>query len=49
VDYSWEKRMKKCLAANPLAIFDFGLSALTNLQDEDFYELVTERNASLRL
>jgi len=43
-DNSWEKRMKKYLAPDLLIIDDFGLSALTPMQAEDFYEIVTERH-----
>ena len=43
-DLSWEKRMKKYLAPDLLIIDDFGLSALTAIQAEDFYEIVTERH-----
>jgi len=43
-DHSWEKRMKKYLAPDLLIIDDFGLSALTALQAEDFYEIVTEKH-----
>jgi DNA replication protein DnaC len=43
-DHSWEKRMKKYLSPDLLIIDDFGLSALTALQAEDFYEIVTERH-----
>jgi DNA replication protein DnaC len=43
-DQSWEKRIKKFLAPNLLIIDDFGLTALTPLQAEDFYEIVTERH-----
>lgn len=43
-DHSWEKRMKKYLAPDLLIIDDFGLSGLTALQAEDFYEIVTERH-----
>jgi len=43
-DYSWEKRMKKFLRPDLLIIDDFGLSALTPTQAEDFYEIVTERH-----
>lgn len=43
-DHSWEKRIKKYLAPDLLIIDDFGLSALTTIQAEDFYEIVTERH-----
>ena len=36
--------MKKYLAPDLLIIDDFGLSALTPMQAEDFYEIVTERH-----
>ncbi len=43
-DQSWEKRMKKCLAPDLLIIDDFGLSALSPIQAEDFYEIIAERH-----
>ncbi|HED00509.1 MAG TPA: AAA family ATPase [Proteobacteria bacterium] len=43
-DHSWEKRIKKYLYPDLLIIDDFGLSALTPAQAEDFYEIVTERH-----
>lgn len=43
-DHSWDKRMKKYLAPDLLIIDDFGLSALTPTQAEDFYEIVAERH-----
>lgn len=43
-DHSWEKRMKKYLAPDLLIIDDFGISALTAIQAEDFYEIITERH-----
>jgi DNA replication protein DnaC len=43
-DQSWEKRIKKFLRPNLLIIDDFGLTALTPTQAEDFYEIVTERH-----
>jgi len=43
-DHSWEKRMKKFLAPDLLIIDDFGLSLLTPIQAEDFYEIVSERH-----
>lgn len=43
-DHSWEKRIKKFLRPDLLIIDDFGLTALTPDQAEDFYEIVTERH-----
>jgi len=43
-DHSWEKRIKKYLTPDVLIIDDFGLSALTSTQAEDFYEIVAERH-----
>jgi DNA replication protein DnaC len=43
-DHSWEKRIKKFLRPDLLIIDDFGLTALTATQAEDFYEIVTERH-----
>lgn len=43
-DHSWEKRIKKFLRPDLLIIDDFGLTALTNTQAEDFYEIVTEKH-----
>jgi len=43
-DHSWEKRIKRFLRPNLLIIDDFGLTALTPTQAEDFYEIVTERH-----
>jgi DNA replication protein DnaC len=43
-DQSWEKRIKKFLRPDLLIIDDFGLTALTATQAEDFYEIVTERH-----
>jgi len=43
-DHSWDKRMKKYLGPDLLIIDDFGLSALTPTQAEDFYEIVAERH-----
>jgi DNA replication protein DnaC len=45
-DHSWEKRIKKFLRPDLLIIDDFGLTALTPTQAEDFYEIVTERHLS---
>ena len=43
-DHCWEKRIKKFLRPDLLIIDDFGLTALTATQAEDFYEIVTERH-----
>jgi DNA replication protein DnaC len=43
-DHSWQKRIKKFLRPDLLIIDDFGLTALTPTQAEDFYEIVTERH-----
>jgi DNA replication protein DnaC len=43
-DHSWEKRIKKFLRPDLLIIDDFGLTALTPTQAEDFYEIITERH-----
>lgn len=43
-DQSWEKRIKKYLTPDLLIIDDFGLSALTPIQAEDFYEIIVERH-----
>lgn len=43
-DNSWEKQIKKYLYPDVLIIDDFGLTALTPMQAEDFYEVVTERH-----
>jgi DNA replication protein DnaC len=43
-DHSWEKRITKFLRPDLLIIDDFGLTALTPTQAEDFYEIVTERH-----
>jgi DNA replication protein DnaC len=43
-DHSWEKRIKKFLRPDLLIIDDFGLTALTPLQAEDFYEIVADRH-----
>jgi DNA replication protein DnaC len=43
-DHCWEKRIKKFLRPDLLIIDDFGLTALTPTQAEDFYEIVTERH-----
>ncbi len=43
-DQSWEKQIKKYLYPDLLIIDDFGLTALSSIQAEDIYELVTERH-----
>jgi len=43
-DHSWEKRIKRFLRPDLLILDDFGLTALTPTQAEDFYEIVTERH-----
>ena len=43
-DQSWERQLKKYVRADLLIIDDFGLTALTPTQAEDFYEIVTERH-----
>lgn len=43
-DHSWEKRVKRFLRSDLLIIDDFGLTTLTPIQAEDFYEIVTERH-----
>jgi DNA replication protein DnaC len=43
-DQSWEKQIKKYLHPDLLIIDDFGLTALSTIQAEDIYELVTERH-----
>ncbi len=43
-DHSWERRIKKYLHPDVLIIDDFGLSALSPTQAEDFYEIVAERH-----
>jgi len=43
-DHCWEKRLTKYLRPHLLIIDDFGLSALSATQAEDFYEIVTERH-----
>ncbi len=43
-DHSWEKQLKKYTRPDLLIIDDFGLTALTPVQAEDFYEVVTERH-----
>ena len=43
-DQSWDKQLKKYLHPDLLIIDDFGLTALTPAQAEDFYEIVSERH-----
>lgn len=43
-DQSWDKRIKKYLVPDVLIIDDFGLSGLSPIQAEDFYEIVAERH-----
>lgn len=43
-DDTWEKALKKLLAPDLLIIDDFGLSALTMTQAEEFYEIIAERH-----
>lgn len=43
-DHCWEKRLAKYVRPNLLIIDDFGLSALSPTQAEDFYEIVSERH-----
>lgn len=43
-DQSWEKQLKRYLHPDLLIIDDFGLTALSPIQAEDIYELVTERH-----
>lgn len=43
-DQSWEKQVRKYLHPDLLIIDDFGLTALTPIQAEDIYEVVTERH-----
>jgi DNA replication protein DnaC len=43
-DHSWERQLKKYVRPDLLIIDDFGLTALTPIQAEDFYEVVTERH-----
>ncbi|OPY85865.1 MAG: Chromosomal replication initiator protein DnaA [Syntrophorhabdus sp. PtaU1.Bin153] len=44
-DQSWERQVKKYLRPDLLIIDDFGLTALTPIQAEDIYEIVTERHS----
>lgn len=43
-DHCWEKRIKRFVRPKLLILDDFGLTALTATQAEDFYEIVTERH-----
>jgi len=43
-DQSWERRLKKYVKPDLLIIDDFGLTTLSPIQAEDFYEVVTERH-----
>lgn len=43
-DGSWEKALKRLLAPDLLIIDDFGLSAMTMTQAEEFYEIIAERH-----
>jgi DNA replication protein DnaC len=43
-DQSWERQIKKYLHPDVLIIDDFGLTALTPIQAEDIYELISERH-----
>jgi DNA replication protein DnaC len=43
-DNSWEKRTKKYLHPDLLIIDDFGLTAITQAQAEDIYEIISERH-----
>jgi DNA replication protein DnaC len=43
-DQSWERQIKKYLHPDLLIIDDFGLTALTSIQAEDIYEVITERH-----
>jgi DNA replication protein DnaC len=43
-DQSWEKQLRKYLHPDLLIIDDFGVTALSPIQAEDIYELVTERH-----
>jgi DNA replication protein DnaC len=42
-DGTWEKALKKLLLPDLLIIDDFGLSAMTMTQAEEFYEIIAER------
>ena len=41
---TWEKALRKLLAPDLLIIDDFGLSAMTMAQAEEFYEIIAERH-----
>lgn len=43
-DGTWEKALRKLLAPELLIIDDFGLSAMTMPQAEEFYEIIAERH-----
>jgi len=43
-DQSWEKQIKKYVYPDLLIVDDFGLTALTPIQAEDMYEVITERH-----
>jgi DNA replication protein DnaC len=43
-DQSWESQVKRFVRPDLLIIDDFGLTALSYVQAEDFYEIVTERH-----
>jgi len=43
LDGTWERRLRRYLAADLLICDDFGLRAFTERQGEDLYELVSER------
>lgn len=43
-DGTWEKALKKLLLPDLLIIDDFGLSAMTMTQAEEFYEIIAERH-----
>jgi len=43
-DQSWERQVKKYIHPDVLIIDDFGLTALSPIQAEDIYEIVTERH-----
>jgi DNA replication protein DnaC len=48
-DHSWEKQIKKYLYPDCLIIDDFGLTALSPIQAEDFYEIVSDVNAKIKV
>jgi DNA replication protein DnaC len=48
-DHSWEKRTKKYLHPDLLIIDDFGLTAITQAQAEDIYEIISERHLNSSL